>query len=137
MSADALLSRLDKVRSRGPSKWAASCPLHKDRTPSLSISETTEGNVLVWCFSCGAKGPAVIEALGLDIGELFPDGGQPSKGNRPRWNYRELLNACYGELLFVATAARDMRKGRHPTQADLKRLDAACGRLAGILTAIE
>jgi hypothetical protein len=46
---------------RSGSRWLAHCPAHKDRTPSLSISES-EGRILVHCFS-GCTQDAVVTAL--------------------------------------------------------------------------
>lgn len=47
--------------------WAASCPSHADRNPSLSISEGSDGIVLVKCFSgCGQNQViAALRSLGL------------------------------------------------------------------------
>src|SRR4051812_36861562 len=42
--------------------WVARCPTHNDRTPSLSISETEEGRVLVHCHA-GCEQLQVIQAL--------------------------------------------------------------------------
>lgn len=45
----------------GP-RWMARCPAHDDQTPSLSISESGNGIVLVKCFA-GCSQNAVIAAL--------------------------------------------------------------------------
>ena len=71
MSADVLLSLLDKVRSRGPGQWSARCPAHDDDGPSLSIKETPDGVVLVRCFA-GCSVDEVVGAVGLDLADLFP-----------------------------------------------------------------
>ena len=42
--------------------WIACCPVHDDRTPSLSISDSDDGRVLVHCHA-GCDQRAVIEAL--------------------------------------------------------------------------
>ena len=42
--------------------WMACCPVHDDRTPSLSISDSDDGRVLVYCHA-GCDQRAVIEAL--------------------------------------------------------------------------
>lgn len=66
MSADALLSRLDKVKRTGPDKWVARCPAHDDRGPSLAVRELEDGRVLVHCFAgCGAD--EVVGAVGLEM----------------------------------------------------------------------
>ena len=51
MSAETLLSRLDKVRKMGPDRWMACCPSHSDTRPSLSIRELPDGRVLVHCWT--------------------------------------------------------------------------------------
>jgi len=42
--------------------WMARCPAHDDREPSLSIDETDDGKVLVYC-QAGCTQNAVIAAL--------------------------------------------------------------------------
>jgi hypothetical protein len=42
--------------------WMARCPTHKDRTPSLAITDTTDGNVLVRSHA-GYRQCNVIEAV--------------------------------------------------------------------------
>lgn len=42
--------------------WTAKCPAHDDHSPSLSISESSDGLVLVKCFS-GCSQEAVLDAL--------------------------------------------------------------------------
>jgi hypothetical protein len=59
-----VLHRLDGVRltRRG---WAARCPSHRDRSPSLSIVEGTRGWPLFHCFA-GCTRDEIVRALGLD-----------------------------------------------------------------------
>jgi len=49
----------------------AKCPAHADNNPSLSITETDTGNVLLYCFA-GCPTPNVIDALELEFSDLFP-----------------------------------------------------------------
>jgi len=37
------------------------------------VRERGDGCVLIFCFGCGAKGPAVCNAIGVDPADLFPD----------------------------------------------------------------
>ena len=54
-------------------KFAARCPAHEDRNPSLSVSEGADRRVLVFCFTaCEPK--AIVDALELQWGDLFPPG---------------------------------------------------------------
>lgn len=74
MTLDDLLSRLDSVRQRG-NRWAARCPAHADRTPSLSISEGDKG-LLLRCFA-GCPLEEICSALGIRLADLFFDAGVP------------------------------------------------------------
>jgi hypothetical protein len=65
------LERLENVRKYGKG-YRACCPVHKDRDPSMSITEK-DGKVLAYCFSCGATGEAVADALGLPMSALFSE----------------------------------------------------------------
>ncbi len=79
MEANEILSRLDAVRSRGANKWSARCPAHADRSPSLSLRVAEDGRILVHCFA-GCTVHEICRALGLSVGELFPD--PPKKGRK-------------------------------------------------------
>ena len=90
MNINEILARLDAVRSRGTNRWQARCPAHEDRNPSLAIAEGERG-LLVKCWA-GCTVHEICRALGLSVGELFPD--QPKKGRkgarpRPRpWRFK-------------------------------------------------
>ena len=64
------LDRLKKVRRSG-SGWTARCPAHKDRDPSLSISEGLDGRVLVYCHR-GCSADSICAAVSLRMADLFP-----------------------------------------------------------------
>lgn len=71
MTIDELLGRLTGVKRSG-SSWAAKCPAHEDRAPSLSISLGENDRVLVYCHA-GCSVAAICGALGIGLNELFPD----------------------------------------------------------------
>jgi hypothetical protein len=63
-------SGLEGLRRSGDG-YVARCPAHQDRTPSLSIRQGDDGRVLLHCWAgCGTE--AVLDALGLEWGDLFP-----------------------------------------------------------------
>ena len=76
---DKVLSRLDKVKSVGADKWKACCPSHNDKHPSLAISETSDGVVLLKCWA-GCTTKEIVSAMGLDLRDLFPGDKQPRRG---------------------------------------------------------
>ncbi len=73
-----ILGRLNGVRKRGDG-WKAHCPVHDDREASLSIN-IRDGIVLLNCFArCQTK--AIIDAIGLDMRDLFPPKVTPLRSN--------------------------------------------------------
>jgi hypothetical protein len=74
------------TRSRGEHSLMASCPLHNDADPSLSVTwkprpHRAGGAVLLHCFSCGAQACDIAAAIGLRMSDLF-DEPSPSAGGR-------------------------------------------------------
>ena len=54
-----IAKRLGLEAQKKGRSWVASCPLHEDKTPSLSISPHKGRSGLWHCFSCGASGDAI------------------------------------------------------------------------------
>jgi hypothetical protein len=77
---DNVLSRLDKAKPRGKNKWLACCPAHNDKSPSLALTETSDGTILLKCWAgCTAKD--IVTAIGLELRDLFP--GEKRKRRAP------------------------------------------------------
>ena len=69
---DFLLENLKGIKKSGDqNSYTALCPAHNDSKPSLSVTESRDGKVLVHCFSgCGTD--SVLKAVGLRYKDLFP-----------------------------------------------------------------
>jgi hypothetical protein len=94
-----ILSKLDKIRNRGPDSWMAACPAHQDKNPSLSIKEQPDGTVLCHCFAgCGVDD--VLGALGLELGDLFnkPLSAPMTAPTPGTFTAADVLAALVGEL---------------------------------------
>ncbi len=76
---DKVLNRLDKVKSAGANKWKACCPAHDDKHPTLAISETAQGVLLLKCWA-GCSTKEIVSAIGLELRDLFPGDKQPRRG---------------------------------------------------------
>ncbi|HEX5687372.1 MAG TPA: DNA primase [Ideonella sp.] len=132
MTAETLLSRLEKVRQRGTDQWSARCPAHDDKGPSLSVKELSDGRVLLRCFA-GCEASAVVEAVGLELADLFPprtDGGASSLRRTRLLPAGQALELLADEALLVAVAASNLCHGIELSEQDRARLVQAAARIA-------
>jgi hypothetical protein len=129
MSADAILSRLEKVKRVGDGVWQACCPSHDDRSPSLRIRETDDGKILVKCFAgCGAS--EIVGAVGLTLESLFPEKlGDHVNRERSPFSHREAMNSMRLEVTFLAACSIQLRKGEALSDKDHERLMTCASRL--------
>lgn len=136
MSADQILSHLSKVRKMGPDRWMACCPSHQDKSPSLSIRETSDGRVLLHCWTgCGAV--EILESIGLTFDALFPERlTDHAPRERQPFYHREAMAGLVPEVMFVAAASSDMLKAPL-NKANHDRLVIAVSRLAAASSYVE
>ena len=134
--------------TRTATGYAARCPAHEDRKPSLSISEGSGGRILVKC-QAGCATEAVTGALGLRLADLFVNGkgkktsaGRGSRGNIvATYDYRD----AGGKLLFqsVRFDPKDFRQRRPDKSAldgwtwNLKGVRPVLYRLPELLAAVK
>lgn len=129
MSADSLVSLLEKVKSTGKNRWQARCPAHADKGPSLSIRETDDGRVLVHCFA-GCSVHEIVQAVGLELSDLFPPRTTGNaKGERRPFAAADALRAVGFEALVVCAAAVALATGEPLSSADRNRLITAGERI--------
>jgi hypothetical protein len=130
VSAEALISRLEKCKRTGNGSWVACCPAHGDKHPSLTIRETEDGRVLVHCFA-GCDVEQVIGAVGLDFDALFPP--KPAADRLPAvrraFPAADVLEAVAFECQLVAVAACNLGNGVTLSSVDHDRLLLAQSRI--------
>jgi putative DNA primase/helicase len=73
-----VLDKLTGVKPSGPNRWMAQCPAHEDREASLSLKIGDDGKALMRCHA-GCLTAAIVAAIGLTMGDLFPDGSTPER----------------------------------------------------------
>lgn len=136
MSAETLLSKLDKIKRTGQDRWSACCPAHDDKGPSLSIRETEDGRVLVHCFA-GCSVHEILQAVGLELSDLFPPrlAGERSRPERRPFPASDALRAVSFEALVVCAAAAAMATGEPLSAVDRERLLQAGERIQSALSA--
>lgn len=135
-AASNLISRLARVRQTGPYRWAARCPAHEDRRPSLSIREVEDGRVLLHCHA-GCAVDAVVSAVGLRTADLFPPREHIAYERQQRRGIHpvDALHAIAFEATIVLIAARDMNDGASINDRDMERLAIAVKRIHAALGA--
>ena len=72
MTPEQFVSSLHNVKKRGRNQWLCSCPAHADDDPSLAVTTTANGKILLKCFA-GCSALEVVDAMGLKLEDLFPD----------------------------------------------------------------
>lgn len=118
-----IIAHLEGVSQRG-SQFNARCPgpSHQrgDRQPSLSISETDSGQVLIHCHLASCCTEDILKALGLDWKDLFIDEEYPNQFDKPMKRQQSRIQHTYdytdaaGHLLFqvVRFEPKDFRQRR-------------------------
>lgn len=137
MGVETLLARLDRVKKTGQGRWIARCPAHEDRGPSLSIRELPDGRILVHDFA-GCDVHSVVAAVGLTLGDLFPDEPiQSAERLRGPFSAMDALACLAAESRIIAFAASDIVEGKPLTAEDADRVAVAAGRIATALEAVH
>ena len=72
-NADGLIAKIEAgggaIRRNGTG-WQASCSVHQDPNPSVSINEGEEGKILLKCHGCGAGYEQLLAGYGIDPKEM-------------------------------------------------------------------
>lgn len=133
--AELLLSRLEGVKAYGRGHRAL-CPACGGKAKKLSITEADNGAVLLHCFA-GCDALAIVEAVGLRLGDLFPIRLAPmteaerreAKRRMQESGWRAALDVLAVEAAIVQIAGRQMTKGNALNDEDGKRLSVAVERI--------
>lgn len=93
MQFDHFLARLDGVTG-GPDQFYAKCPSHDDGAASLSVTEDSDGKILVHCHA-GCSFNDIAEAMGLQPTHFFP-------GHEPPIDLADLAQAKQLPVEFLS-----------------------------------
>ncbi len=67
-----ILNKLNGVKRLADNSFMARCPAHPDKIPSLHITPTDDGKILLKC-QAGCQTEAIVTALGIKMADLFSD----------------------------------------------------------------
>lgn len=142
-NVEILLARLEHVRKYGEG-WRARCPsCGGRRRDTVSIAIGNDGRVLLHCFG-GCDAAAVVQAAGLQLGDLFPERlapETPEDRRRMRLLARQAgwgaaLETLEFEARIVLIAAAEVAEGKPLAEDDRARLLLAMNRIEGARTAL-
>lgn len=122
-----LLSRLDGIKQTRPDRWQARCPAHDDRSPSLAITENSDGTILIRCWA-GCSASDIVHSVGLELRDLFPSAfnyQSTSQGKRPRYNAQEVVKTALHEATILALGYRSLTRGEALSLEDQGRCELA------------
>lgn len=126
---NAILERLTKVRPSGRNTWRACCPAHNGTNPTaLNIKHESDGRILLHCFQ-GCSALDVVESIGLDIGDLFPEEIQHKPPVKKKFYATDILAAIKFESQLVLMAAYELQKNKPLDETDMERLKLAYERI--------
>lgn len=125
------LSRLQKVRKTGKNSWMGCCPAHGDKNPSMTVSEGTDGRVLVHCFSHECSIDDITAAVGMEVKDLMPEnlGYHRSKPLAMAVNPRDALFAIRDDMQVMLVMANMVKRGEVLTDIDTSLLAKLIRRL--------
>ena len=122
-----ILTRLEKVKGRNGA-YTACCPAHGDKSPSLAIRELDDGRILMKCFAdCSVQ--EIMGAIGMDIGDLFPDTNKDLPPVKRKYYATDLLRVIEFEAWVVSVAAYSMSTGKQLSDTDRDRMKVAQARI--------
>lgn len=130
-----VLARLEGVQKSGRG-WRAMCPACGGKSRKVSITEAENGATLLHAF-CGCPPAEVLGAVGLEIGDLFPERLRPMNEAERRdarqrareSGWRAALDVLQLESAVVEVAASELHRLCAIDEVDRARLALACTRI--------
>lgn len=116
-----ILDRLDGVRKSG-NGYIAKCSAHHDKSPSLKVTELSDGRILIHCFA-GCSPHDILNSIGLTFDDLFPDGqlGEFRGFQRIEENVKaKQKDKHFRDEIILKIAKSDRAKGKRLNAQDME-----------------
>src|SRR5262249_52684731 len=115
-----IIGKLDvggfEPRPTGPDAYESHCPAHAGSRRNLTIRRGDDGRALIHCHHETACPPeAVVEALGLTMGDLFASDGLPSIPLPPAKGKTQAKSGARAHRTPEAALAGPIRQHGQPT----------------------
>jgi hypothetical protein len=132
LPADILLPRLCGVTKTSNKQWSACCPAHLDTNPSLSISETDDCKLLIYCHR-GCDPADVMAAVGLNTTHLFASGYAVFKARKKKRKSLAFDRSRPAGVVIDPTVVDDSRVATFTAHARACHAEAIAGNCLGVL----
>lgn len=109
----------------------ACCPAHEDSTPSLSLREMDDGQVLVNCFA-GCKPDDILAAVGLEWRDMFPQRNGHLANPEPRHSTQKERAEVDMARSVIAVLRADQEAGKRLSAFDKECAQSAIETLRAI-----
>lgn len=127
-----LSSRLRGERRRAQGEYIYLCPAHDDHNPSLSVTERSDGVLLVTCRA-GCSIGDVLGALDLQLKDLYPVRTGIDRGEwKQKLSLTHIADGLDRESRVVAVIISDFINRRSLSKKDWYRLTQAQQRISYI-----
>jgi hypothetical protein len=112
---ETLLSRLDGVQQVKASGWKSRCPAHNGEGKSLAITLGNSGHILIYCFAHECEPGDILAAVGMSVGDLFPERLPERRANQPPLKHAmpaiDVMRVMKFELTRVQLIVSDIANG--------------------------
>lgn len=133
MNIDKILNHLSGVRKTGMDRWVCLCPVHNEKTPSMTVGIGRSGDrVVMKCFGCGAGVAKVMEAIpGLVWNDFMPERIEPQKRDKDyvKFPQHDILTALAWECIIAKSIVKRVLDNGAVTDSEHKRLEMAANRI--------
>ena len=118
-----------EYRKDNDSHYMVCCPLHTDKTPSMSVSVGDNGGIVMHCFSCGEGAEAVCRHFGMAMSDLMGDGQKQQRKLSP---YEESHGVFVCEYIYkdengVTILAKERRRKTDGTKVFIQKVPSEPG----------
>ncbi|PTQ88346.1 CHC2-type zinc finger protein [Nitrosomonas nitrosa] len=135
-----ILSHFSNLKQTSANTWTGRCPMpdHKDTNPSFRATQKPNGDWLLYCHGCGARGKEICNALGIPISSLFAN-SKPyhhTGGNSRVSSVFTLLRSMEPDLFRLVAIANLLEKSGALDQSDREFISGLAIKLNSVIDEI-
>jgi len=133
-----ILSHFENVKKSGSNQYQCKCPSHEDRSNSMGVSLSDDGQKIIMNCFAGCTLTEVMQASGLTWDDIMPNkrvdsfimkDGEVSGMIKQRQSFNPYAALKYlaNDILFVAMCAAEVNSGRKLIPEDQNKLLKSVG----------